>query len=715
MKNSPFIKWIYFGFLGVIILIVLNIVYLGVTGIHFASKVDIRAYASGRGVKEVTLYSKRGNIYTSDKELVATDVSNYKLIAYLDKERFAIQIGAEKVPAHVVDIEDTANKVAPILGMPVAKMIEILSQEGKYQVEFGQYGSNITSVQKDRITALSLPGLDFNETSKRYYPFGEFLSYQVGYSKFYDLAEGKKQVGEMGLELVLNDQLSGKDGKNVYQTDSSGYTLPNSILNSVEAVDGNDVYLTVNSNLQRELEVELDRLMDVTGAEENWGIILDMKTGKVLAMSSKPGFDANNLDISRYYDTLLSGKYEPGSTIKPFTILSAMNSGTYDGNATYDSTKYDILNGDGSVAATVTDWYKKGWGHITYDTGLIRSSNTGMCNILKNFLKAEDFWSDLRKVGFDTEYEFDGLSTASGEIVEGNQNEYFNSFGQGITVTPMQLVKAYTVFANNGRTVDPYIVDYIKNPTTGEIVYSGKSNYSDQIFSTESLAHVSFLMKEAVNNTAIGSGTAYHIEGMTIMGKTGTASYSKPGGTGYYQDRNVYSFVGVTDYENPRYLVYLASRQSSARHPSTQMGITFNRLVASTLHVMNEYDTTDSENGVKDIALSSYTNQSTSFAKNSLAKLNISYYIIGDGEIIVSQLPLAYSTISTNEKVFLKTNSTASVSMINMKGWTRKEVAKYCQLVGIDVEYIGLGYVTGQNIMEGTIIQAGDVLQVTLQ
>ena len=301
MKKINYINLLKATFILVFVALIVNIVYLAVTGVHFISGKNIAEFSAGREIGNKILYASRGNIYSSDNELLAGDIVSYKLIAYLNKER----LGIGNKPAYVTDPQEYTKQLAPILNMPEGKLLEILSQENVYQVEFGTYGNNLTPATKTKIEALELPGLELIAQTKRNCRYGTFASYIIGFASN-DENNVDEIVGKFGLESSLNDILTGRNGEIQYIKDSNGYNLPNSITGKIEAQNGDDVHLTINSNVQRDLEIQMARMGELKGIESAWAAVMEAKTGKILAISTYPSFDPNKRDLQSYTDLYLN-------------------------------------------------------------------------------------------------------------------------------------------------------------------------------------------------------------------------------------------------------------------------------------------------------------------------------------------------------------------------------------------------------------------------
>jgi len=210
----------------IISLLLFAVMILRLTQLALSKEIDgtnLKELASKRTTKTETLTAQRGTIFSSDGEILAQNVTSYKLIAYLDSKRTT----NEKNPQHVVDKEKTADALAPILQMEKEEILSYLNKQNVYQTEFGNKGKNLTELTKQKIDQLNLPGIDFIESFKRYYPKGDFASYTIGYAKanINENTNEEEIVGEMGIEKYYNGLLKGEDGYFAYQKDLQGYQI----------------------------------------------------------------------------------------------------------------------------------------------------------------------------------------------------------------------------------------------------------------------------------------------------------------------------------------------------------------------------------------------------------------------------------------------------------------------------------------------------------
>ena len=238
--------------------------------------INLSEFAKNRNTTKDILYATRGTIYDKNSEILAETVDSYTVIAYLDSSRSKNQTK----PMHVIDKQETAKKIAPLINMTEERVFKLLDQDGLYQVELGPGGRGLSELQKDAIEKLNLPGIDFIASSKRYYPNLDFASYLLGYVTNDD--EGNTN-GEMGVESKYNDELNGVNGSVTYQQDPNGYRLVNIPEIRIEKEDGFDIYLTIDSNVQLMVERALKNAVAASGAETAIFAVADAKTGKLIA------------------------------------------------------------------------------------------------------------------------------------------------------------------------------------------------------------------------------------------------------------------------------------------------------------------------------------------------------------------------------------------------------------------------------------------------
>ena len=675
-----------------IFVLILRLGYLCLTG--KVDGINLKSFANKRNTKKETLYALRGNIYDVNGDVLAQTINSYTIIAYLDESRSK----DSKVPLHVVNKEDTAEKLATVLDMSKEQILERLNKKA-YQVEFGSKGKGLTELQKEAIENLNLSGIDFITTHKRYYPNNNFLSYVIGYTSS---DENGNMKGLMGIEKQYDEKMTGTNGFVKYQKDLNGYKFPNSNEVRKEKIDGNDVYLTIDSNVQMSLETAINKAQNESSA--NWivAVVADAKTGKILGSATSPSFNPNTKDIKNYLNPLVSYTYEPGSVMKTYSYMAALeNNPTWDPyNTNCETGPYEI--GDD----TVRDWNKTGWGLIPYSRGYTLSSNTCVANMIKNYLSRQKLMDYYKKLGFGQKTEIDLPNEYTGKVKFKYDVEVVNAgFGQGITTTPIQQIKALTAISNNGVILNPYIVSKTVNSSTKEVTYKAEVKEGEKVASTETINKIKDLMYRVVNSdSSETTGSKYKMDGYDLIGKTGTAQIANPRTGKYYDGKYDYitSFSGMYPKDDPRVILYVAFQRSYNSNVLPQTVQTIVRDTAKYLGIFEEAPEINKE--VTTYKLGSYKNKTTESVKQSLDALGASYVIFGDGNKVISQYPNKNSKVSTKDKVFIFTNGT--VTMPDLTNYSVKEADIVLSKLGIKHTINASGYIGYQSVSAGTVINS---------
>ena len=658
--------------------------------------IDIQKFAKSRTTKETPIPAKRGTIYDANGNILSQDVSSYTLIAYLDPKRTT----DENKPQHVVDKEKTALVLSAILDMDKEQILHYLSKEGVYQTEFGAKGRGLNEITKDTIKAANLPGIDFIETTKRYYPYGDFASYLIGYAKEYENGE---VVGELGVEKSLNDKLKGEDGYVIYQKDRNGYQIAGTKEARKEATNGDNIYLTIDNNVQFFVEKALSR-MEATDAKRMTFVVAEAKTGKVLAYATNPSFDPNKRNITNYLDDISGVSFEPGSTMKIFTYMAAIENKMYNGKATYKSGSYTAKD-----KTVIRDWNRTGWGWISYDQGFIYSSNTGVVNIMDKYMDAETLRNFHLKLGFGSKTGIDIPLESSGKIAYKYETEIFNAaFGQGIMTTPIQYIKALTTIANDGDLLKPYIVDKVVN-SNGDIVYQNERVVLDHVVSSDTVAYIKNLMWHTVNDSD-GAGHSYCIKNYDLIGKTGTAQIAKPNGKGYKTGESDVnrSIVLMFPKDDPKIIIYAVAKEAPG---VSKLASITKEVVTNISKYYNIYgeDTLKIENS--QIVLDNYLNKDKENIRKDLESKGINVIVLGNGDKIIKQYPESGTNLIKDDKVFLLTNGD-KIMMPDLTGYSKIEVKTLANLLELNLEMNGNGYAINQSIKKDELLSEERIIEV---
>ena len=667
--------------------------------------VNLKELASKRTTTTEILTAKRGSIYTSNGDALAQNVSSYKLIAYLSPKRTT----NKDKPQHVVDKEKTAEDLAPILDMTKEEVLGYLSKENVYQTEFGTKGRGLSELTKNKIEALNLPGIDFIESFKRYYPKGDFASYTVGYAKSTTNEEtGEETItGEMGIEKYYDKILKGEDGYVQYQKDLQGYKIADTNEVRKEASQGKDIYLTIDSQIQFFVEQALNNA-DIDYDWEWFNItIMDAKTGAILATATTPSFDPNIRNITNYLDPTISSPYEPGSTMKTFTYMAAMENGVYNGQETYLSGVYTTTDG-----TQIGDWDRNGWGVITFDKGYAMSSNVGVINLINRHMSSAMLREYFKKLGFGRKTGITLPNEEAGKLDFKYETEIYNAgFGQGITTTPIQNVKAMTSLTNDGMLLEPYIVSKIVDPSTKEVILKNKRTEIERVASSETVAKIIQLMDDCVNGIG-NTGSGFRIPSGELIGKTGTAQIAAEDGSGYLSGKEdiISSFSGIYPKSDPKLIIY-----ASVKRPSGGSQKPLSNAIKEIVNNASKYygndDTATPEIAISEYKMPSFINKDLESTKTTLTSQGMTYTVLGSGNKVIKQYPEKGDTITNKDTVYLITND-QNLTIPNVIGLSSKVANSLLNLLGVKVNLDGIGYVTAQSIPESTPITEG--LEITL-
>ena len=706
-QNWKFPKLVFGVFLLCIFLLEIQFAYLSISSKVYGKDMD--EFAQSRSTVKKTISATRGTIYDANQNILALNVSSYTLIAYLEASK------ESRGEDYVKDIEATAKALSPVLGVEESTLIERLSVD-RFQVEFGTAGKGLTELKKEEIESLGLSGIDFIESQKRYYPNGNFASYVIGYAKNKEVEteDGASYIeitGELGVESKYNDLLKGTDGYLEYQRDRYGYKISGTKETKIDAIDGYDIHLTLDATIQRFVESAIKQSQEIYSPEWLQLTVMDAKTGDILGTTSTPSFDPNIRDVVNYENPFVTMTFEPGSVMKTYTYMCAIDSGKYDGSALYQSGSVQVAD------ATIRDWNQKGWGMVNYDKGYEYSSNVGIVNLIRTYLSKKELKECFKKYGFGKTTGIEISREAAGSINFNYEVEVANAgFGQGITTTAIQQLQALTIIANEGKMVKPHIVKEIINPNTKEVYYERKVEISDSIVKKSTADKLKQLMYNTIHGTDPGTtGRAYNVEGLDVIGKTGTAQIYNNELGGYFIESNVnkyiFSFSGMFPYENPQYIIYAAMKI-----PTWGQSAGLSLAVTDVIESIAKYEKLDGKennNKEKEFTIPSYMSKDTSKVKIELETKKLNPIIIGDGNKIINQYPAVGTKLIEGDKVLLLTNS--NHNMPNIIGWSKSDVSSLCNLFNISCKTEGNGYATSQSITVGTTITPDMNLEVNYE
>ncbi|EGP4715755.1 penicillin-binding transpeptidase domain-containing protein [Enterococcus faecium] len=640
--------------------------------------------------------AKRGTIYDRNGVALAEDASSYSIKAILSKTYTS---GDKKLYVEEKNFDKIAEILHKNLSIDKKDALNILEDGAKkelYQVEFGSYGKNISQETKQNIEAdmkkEGVAGLYFVDHQARMYPNGVFSSHFIGYAVPDKDENGL--VGKLGLESAYNDILSGKDGKIIYQKDNFQNPLPGTVAEEEKAVDGQDIYTTLDSRLQSYLETLMDQVNEEYQPEELTAVLMKAKTGEILAMGQRPTFNPETMEGLTGEDAiwrnfLVQDSYEPGSTMKVFTTAAAIEEGEFNENETFQSGKIQVED------ATINDHDFGEKGVLTMRQAVSWSSNVGMV-ILEQRLGGR-WYNYLQKLGF-------GQSTHSGLDDEVNGalptsnivDRAMSAYGQAVGVTNFQMMKAFTSIANNGTMIQPRYISKVVDPQTGE-ERTTQTEVLGQPFSKETTEKVREYMRDVVESENYGSAYGvYSVPGYNVSAKTGTAQIASD--TGGYQTGDtayLYSIVEMVPSEDPDYVLYL-----TMKHPKTYDRMALakiaNPLMKRAMDFKETEEDTDTETKTEKVSVADYRNLEADVAAADAQKSGLQPVVIGNGKKVQKQSTANGDQLISGEKLILYTGG--DKLMPDVTGWSKADIMKLGKILGIEVSFDGDGYCVKQEL-----------------
>ena len=521
------IRFFFLLILCISIIIVMRVFYIQVFEYD-----KLSSLAESLWSRKLPIGADRGEIYDRNGNVLATNLTTTSLVL---------------IPNQISNKEEVARSLSDILGSDYEDMLAHVSKKTSIERVHPE-GRQLSYDIASQIEALEYDGVYLVKESKRYYPYGDTLSHVLGYV-------GIDNQGLSGLELTYDEYLTGENGSINYFSDGKGNRLELSEVYE-EPQNGMNLQLTIDLDIQLAAERELDNIMSKYTPEHALILAMDPDTGEVLAMASRPNFDSNNYQD---YDTETINRnlpiwmtYEPGSTFKIVTLASSIEEKTVN---LFEDTFYD----SGSVhveGATIHCWKSGGHGAQTILNVVENSCNPGFV-YLGQKLGKERLMSYIEKFGFGSKTGIDLNGESSGILFSLDQmgpvELATTSFGQGISVTPIQQVTAVSAAVNGGTLYEPYLVKEILEPETNAVVKLSEPVSKAEVISEETSELVRFALESVVAN---GSGRNAYIENYRVGGKTGTAQKVQDG---HYMDGNyILSFIGFMPADDPEIVVYVA-------------------------------------------------------------------------------------------------------------------------------------------------------------
>ena len=675
--------------------------------------------------------ARRGTIYDRNGVPIAEDATSYNVYAIID-EKYKSATGK------ILYVEKSQfNKVAEIfhkyLDIDESYVKDQLSQPNLNQVSFGAKGNgitfaNMTAIKKELKDA-NVEGVDFTTSPNRSYPNGQFASSFIGLAQLHENEDGSKSLlGTSGMESSLNSILAGTDGIVTYEKDRQGNIVPGTEEASQPTVDGKDVYTTISSTLQSFMETQMDAFQEKLKAKYVNATLVSAKTGEILATTQRPTFDADTKEgLTKDFvwrDILYQSNYEPGSTMKVMTLASSIDNKTFPSGEYFNSSELRIAD------ATIRDWDVNGGlttgQTMTFSQGFAHSSNVGMTLLEQKMGDAT--WLDYLnrfKFGYPTRF---GLTDEyAGQLPADNVvNIAQSSFGQGISVTQTQMLRAFTAIANDGVMLEPKFISAIYDPNNQSVRKSQKEIVGNPVSkdaASTTRNHMVLVGTDPFYGTMYNHSTGQPIitvPGQNVAVKSGTAQIADEKNGGYLVgDTNyIFSAVSMNPAENPDFILYITVQQPE-HYVSTQMGDFANpileRAVAmkESLNLQSTVKNLEQVNSKTSYAMPSIKDISPGDLAEALRRNIVQPIVLGTGTKIKEASVAEGKNIEPNEQVLLLSDKVEEVP--DMYGWTKATAEKFAKWLDIELEFEGSGsFVQKQDVRASTALKNIKNIKLTL-
>ncbi|VED66697.1 MULTISPECIES: penicillin-binding protein PBP2X [Streptococcus] len=685
--------------------------------------------------------AKRGTIYDRNGAVIAEDATTYNVYAIIDKTY-------KSAKGEVLYVEESQyNQVADVfnryLGMEKDYVVQQLSQKKLNQVSFGAAGNDISYSNMDAIRseleAANIKGVDFTTSPNRSYKNGTFASQFIGQAQLIEDKEGNKTLqGTTGIEKSLDRILGGQDGVVTYEKDRNGNIVPGSDKVAVKTEDGKDVYTTISAELQTYLETRMDVFQEKVKGKFVSATLVSAKTGEILATTQRPTYNADTkegLDIKnlRTWNTILyQDQYEPGSTMKVMTLAAAIDHGTFPAyNEVYYNNELQVKD------ATIKDWeinmgLTEGR-YMNIAQGFAYSSNIGMTKLEQKM--GNDVWMNyltLFKFGLPTRF---GMGDESFGGLPGDNyvTQAMSSFGQGISVTQTQMLRAFSAIANDGEMLEPKFISAIYDGKHETARKSQREIVGNPVSASAAQQTRNYMITVGTDpqfGTLYSSdGPIIQVAGQNVAVKSGTAQIATANGYLEGENDNINSIVVMTPAEDPDFIMYVTVQQPEVSFSPKSWQELVNPVLEDAVALKDElnlvtetkaldgvtkedtYKMPSAESLSKELNLKQ-TISPGGFA-DELRRNLIQPVVLGTGKNIKKMSVSAGTKLKANEQVLLLTDDLDSVP--DMYGWTKENVDKFAEWTGIEITYKGDGSrVSKQNVKVETALKKTKKITITL-
>lgn len=590
--------------------------------------------AASQWTRDLPINAKRGNITDVNGANLAESYSSYDV--YVRASMVSEPVKVAKLLSQVIglDYEDTFKKVTNT--MVSESLIKL----------------QLDDVSAKKIIDANLSGIMLSENNKRYYPYGDLLTQVLGFTTI-------DNVGQSGIELYAEKYLKGVKGYALEESDVNGVKIDNTLSTFIPPIDGCNVKLTIDVNIQQIVENALKVLCEEQKPKTATAIVMNPNTGEIVAMSSKPSFDLNNPPRDNVAELLQNVKnlsivdiYEPGSTFKVLTTATALEEKVTTPNEGFYDPGYRIVDGE-----KIKCWKLIGHGQQTMTDGLCNSCNSVFVDLALR-LGADTMYEYFEKYGFGSPLGVDFLGEASGILMDKESAKRVDlarmGFGQAIAVSPIQLITAICSVLNGGNLLKPYFIKEVTD-VNGKMVYHNQPTVLNKTISEGTSAQIREMLEKVVTKSnAINA----FIPGYRVSGKTGTSQKYEDG---KIVQKYVSSFVGAFPADKPEYVVLvIADEPSAGNYFGSVVATPYAKLIFEGIINYKQFKPTENVEEEeklleKNIQMPNLVGLSLTEAVAKLTSLGLQYEIAGEGEFVKNQTPPPNTMVFKNSIVVLDT------------------------------------------------------------
>ncbi len=737
-KNPERIRWVRYGLYVLFAILICRLTY-----IMTVKAPEYAGMAEEQWTSEVKIDAVRGKILDRNGKELAVSADVYRVDLDLKTLRNYLDTSLSKlsskeiarrqslgIPVPTENRSLTINDVAPVIAEALNMDKDEVLKKLDTRLESGNPADSATLIRRidkdeaDKVKELKIDGIVVSKDTKRIYPNNNFLAHVLGCTD----SDGK---GLTGIEAEYNTYLSGIPGVKIGELDKNSNDLPYSQSTFTSPVNGKDVTLTIDETIQSFAEKAAEQAYKANNAKAASVLVMDPKTGEVLAMANKPDFDPNNPregyesfdgetssdKIQKMWrNRLVSDSFEPGSIFKVITAIAALEENLVNENSTF------YCGGSIQLAdRTINCWELGGHGAQTFPEIVQNSCNIGFIKV-GEMLGKEKLYEYIKKFGFGelTGIDLQGETEGIVKIPENTSPTDLAtiSFGHTNTVNSVQYMAAFNAVANGGTWIQPHLMKEITHEDDNgvKVVDETYNPNKKTVASEDKTAELRSYLERVVTS---GSATATFIDGYHIGGKTGTANKMENGR--YIDGKYISSFVGMAPVDDPKVTVMITvDEPSTGMYYASQVAAPYAKpLFMDIFNYLNNKFSNEGENKIaKEHIIPEIRGMKKDDAIKVLSDLNLEYEIDTDGDKVASVKPYPGTAVKEGSKITISASGSSddskNIVMPDVRGYAKEDASKVLENLGLSVVFEGEGVVSQQNISQGEIITKGTLVTLKL-